>query len=274
MKSAPLQLLSRTGAKAVAREFTKYDLLTYSSAMAFQVLYAVVPVTMLVLAGLGTIGEQSVFTRHVAPTLRHDLSHDAYEIANRTALHVMNDERAWWLTFGLVVTLWGVGAAVRSLMTPLNEIYGAREDRSWPHRLAVSVGGGAIAVVCVLAALLLTLGGRLVHPELGLGIAFAVGRWAVTLLLLGAAIASLLWFAPAKRRPLEWISVGSGLCMVCWVVATLGFGAYISSVSYSSFYGAVAGIVLLLIYLHLSAIAFLLGVVVDSLLREKADAKS
>jgi YihY family inner membrane protein len=79
----------------------------------------------------------------------------------------------------------------------------------------------------------------------------------------------LIRFVPAKKRPLEWITVGSLLSAVCWIVATLGFGAYISAISYSSFYGALASIVLLLIYLHVSAIAFLLGVTVDSLLREE-----
>jgi membrane protein len=74
---------------------------------------------------------------------------------------------------------------------------------------------------------------------------------------------------PAKKRPVEWVSLGSALCTICWVVATIGFGAYISAVSYTSFYGAAAGVVLLLIYLHVTAIAFLLGVVVDSLLRDE-----
>jgi membrane protein len=67
----------------------------------------------------------------------------------------------------------------------------------------------------------------------------------------------------------RWISLGSALATICWVGGTLGFGAYISAISYSSFYGALAGIVLLLIYLHVSAIAFLLGVAVDSELREE-----
>src|SRR3954464_10295665 len=119
MVSLRTRLLTRDAPTAIADEFAKYDLLTYSSAIAFQVLYAVVPVTMVVLAGLGAVGQRSLFTRHVAPTLHHDLSANAYSIAERTALRVMGDERAWWLTIGLLVTLWGVGAAVRSLMRPL-----------------------------------------------------------------------------------------------------------------------------------------------------------
>jgi membrane protein len=106
------------------------------------------------------------------------------------------------------------------------------------------------------------------------GWAFWLVRWAATILLVVAAIAALLRLAPAKKRPFEWISIGSALCTICWIVGSLGFAAYISAVSYQSFYGATAGVVLLLVYLHVSAIAFLLGVVVDSLLRSLVERRT
>jgi membrane protein len=260
---------AKRGVGAIAGQFAQHDLLTYSSAIAFQVLYAVVPLAMLGLAALGLFGGESVYTSHIAPTLRHDLSHDPYAIANRTALKVMNGKRVWWTTLGLVVTIWGVGASLRSMMTPLNAIYGARETRSWRRRLLVSLGGGVIVIVCVLAAIVVVLAGRLLNPGGVLAVGISLLRWCVTVSLLLVAIAALLRLVPAKKRPVKWISVGSALAAVCWIVGTIGFGAYISAVSYSSFYGALATVVVLLAYVHVAAIAFLLGVVVDSLLREE-----
>jgi membrane protein len=264
---------ARRGIAAVAKEFADHDLLTYSSAISFQVLYAAIPLALLALAGMGLVGAQSVYTDHVAPTLHHALSHDAYAIANRTALHVMDRKRLWWGSLGLVVTLWGAGAALRSMMTPLNAVYDARETRSWLRRTATSIGAGALAIALVLAAVLVAMLSPLLERGGILDVPLAVGRWALTVVLLIAAIATLLFAVPAKRRPVEWISVGTALCTICWVVATLGFAAYISAVSYSSFYGAIAGLVLLLVYLHVSAIAFLLGVVVDSLLRDEVQSR-
>lgn len=257
-------------AKAVAADFSKYDLLTYSSAMAFQVLYAVLPTAMLGLAVLGIFGEQTLYTNHIAHTLQHALSKDAFSLTDRTARKAIGPERYWWATIGLVVALWGVGAALRSMMTPLNAIYGARETRSWLRRLLVSIGGGAIVVVCVYGAIFVILGGRLVHTADALAVLLFTVRWLIAISLLLVSVASLIRIVPAKKRPVEWITVGSGLSAVCWVVATIGFGTYISTVSYSSFYGAFAAIILLLIYLHVSAIAFLLGVTVDAQLREHA----
>jgi membrane protein len=253
---------------AIAKEFTEYDLLTYSSAISFQVLYAVLPLSLLALAGLGVLHLQSIYTDHIAPSLKSTLSADAFRIADRTANHVMNGKRFWWTTVGLVVCLWGAGAALRSMMTPLNRVYGSDEDRSWLRRIAVSIGGGALGIVCLGGALLIALLAPLWNLHGVVGWLFWIVRWLATIGLVMAAIATILRVVPAKKRPFEWISLGSALCTVCWVVATLGFGAYITAVSYASFYGAVAGLVLLLVYVHVATIAFLLGVVVDSLLRE------
>jgi membrane protein len=261
----------RNGVKAIADVFMKHDLLTYSSAISFQVVYAVIPLAFLALAAMGVVGAESLYTHHIEPALRRTLSKDAFSIANRTAMRAMNGKRLWWASVGLFVTLWGAGAALRSMMTPLNAVYEADEHRSWLRRLGVSIGGGALAIVCVISALLIALLSPLVNVSGAVGVVFTIVRWAVTLALLAAAIATLLWTVPAKKRPIEWVSLGSALCTICWVVATIGFGAYISAVSYTSFYGAAAGVVLLLIYLHVTAIAFLLGVVVDSLLRDEVE---
>lgn len=263
---------ARRAVSAVADEFAKHDLLTYSSAISFQVLYAVVPLAFLVLALIGLVGAESLYTHHIAPTLRRDLSPQAFTIANRTARRVLGAERPFWLTLGLVVTLWGVGAALRSMMTPLNRVYGAKEHRSWLRRLAVSIAAGAGISALLLAAVGAVLLGRLAHPHGVLVVAVFLARWLAALLLLLGGVALLIRAVPAKKRPLEWVTVGSILCVVCWILATIGYGAYISVVSYTTFYGAVAAIVLLLVYLHVSAIAFLLGVVVDALLRETVEA--
>jgi membrane protein len=259
----------RRGGGRIAQEFAEYDLLTYSSAIAFQALYAVLPLTLVALAALGLAGAQSVFTDHVAPVLRHDLSPQAFAIANRTAMKVMNGKRLFWGTLGVAISLWGLGAALRSMMMPLNGVYGARENRSWVRRLIVSIAAGAGVAVCIYGAVGVALGLRLVHATGAPAVLLAVARWLVALVLLVLANGLVIRAVPARKRPAKWVSVGSAAAVVCWVVATIGFGAYISAVSYSSFYGALGAVVVLLIYVHVAAIAFLLGVVVDSLLREE-----
>lgn len=265
--------IDRRLARDVAQQFARYDLLTYSSAIAFQVLYAVVPLGLVGLAGLGVIGEQSVYVHHIAPVLRRDLSSQAFAIADRTALKAMNGGRLWWGTAGLALTVWGIGASLRAMMTPLNAVYDAKETRSWQRRIAVSLGGGVIVMVCVFGAIVAVLAGRLLSVSGLAAVPVFLVRWGIALGLLLLANATIIRIVPATKRPIEWVSIGSGLSTLCWIGATLGFGIYISLVSYTSFYGALASIVLLLIYLHVSAIAFLLGVTVDSTLRDHVNAR-
>jgi len=253
----------------VIREFAQHDLLTYSSAIAFQVLYAVAPLALLALAGLSLVGERGVYRHHVAATLQRHVSPEALTIADRTAARVMGNERLWWTTLGVAITIWGVSASIRAMMTPLNAIYGAREKRSWVRRIAISLGGGVVVIACVLAALAVVLGGRLVHPSGAAAVAFFLLRWLVVLGLLLTTMAILLRTVPSTKRPVRWVTVGSLLAALCWIGATVGFGAYISAVSYASFYGGLGSVILLLVYLHVSAIAFLLGVTVDAALRKE-----
>src|SRR3954447_6981494 len=98
--------------KDVTREFSQNDLLTYSSAIAFQVLYAVAPLALLALAGLSLVGERSVYRPHVAATLQRHVSPEALTIADRTAARVMGNERLWWTTLGVAITVWGVSASI------------------------------------------------------------------------------------------------------------------------------------------------------------------
>lgn len=232
------------------------------------------PIALVALAVLGLVGGQSLYTDHIARTLRDALSPDAYRIANRTAVKAMSSKRVWWATIGLLVTLWAVGAALRSMMGAFNAIYGTDETRSWLRRLAVSIGGGALVSLCVAAALLAVLAGRLVHAPGGLDVLVTVARWSIALAFLGLANALLIRFVPSKKRPVHWVSIGSALAILCWLVATLGFAGWISLVPYASIYGALATVVLLLMYFHISTIAFLLGAVVDSVLRDEVNSGS
>lgn len=248
-------------------------MLTYSSAIAFQVLYAAVPIALVALAALGVFGAESLYTDHMAPTVQHAVAPDVFAIVDRTARRAMSTERIWWATLGLLVTLWAVGAAIRSMMGAFNGVYGTEETRSWLRRLAVSFGAGTLVTFAVCAALLTFLGGRLVHADGAAAVAVTIARWATALLFLALANAVLIRLVPSTKRPVHWVTIGSALSIVCWVVATLGFAAWVTFVPYSSVYGALATVVLLLMYFHVASIAFLLGVVVDSVLRDEVTAR-
>lgn len=250
-------------------EFNHNDLLSYASSIAFQVLYAVVPLVLLGLGGLGIVGEQSVYTHHIAPTLRKDMSHDAFKIVDATARHVMSKSRVYWTTAGLVVTIWGISGSVRAMFVPLNRIYETEETRTFRNRLLTSFLVAIILIVLVYGAVGEIYLTRLLHPGGALTVLVTIGRWILALVLLLTSVATIVRFVPAKKRPFEWVSVGAVLSTFSWIGASLLFTAYVSLVSYTSIYGFLSVVVVLLAYLYYGSVSLLGGMVVDSLLRDE-----
>jgi membrane protein len=255
--------------KAINAVFHDNDLLSYGSSIAFQVLYAVSPLILVALAGLGVLGQRGLYTNHVAPHLKRDMSHDAFRIVDSTARNVMTHKAGFWFSIGFLVILWGVSSAVRAMSQPLNLIVGAEDDRPLWERMLVSFGVALIVIVGIYGAVIAVWVGRLVPTSSWwLAVLVFCGRWGIGVGLLLGVIAALIRFVPAKRLPAAWVSVGSVLSTVSWLGATLLFTAYVSLVSYTSLYGFFAIIVVLLAYLYYGSVSFLFGVVVDAQLRE------
>jgi membrane protein len=155
------------------------------------------------------------------------------------------------------------------LGTPLNRIYDTEETRTFWNRLFTSFLVSVIVIACVYAAILDVYLTRLLHPSPVLAVLLFIGRWAGALLMLLLAIGAIVRLAPSKKLPAEWVSVGALLSALSWIGASLLYGAYVSVVSYTSLYGFLALIVVLLAYLYYSSVSFLFGIVVDSLLRDE-----
>lgn len=210
-----------------------------------------------------------MYTHHIAPALRKDMSHDAFKIVDTTARHVMSKSRVYWTTAGLAVTLWGISGSVRAMFVPLNRIYETDETRSFWNRLALSFAVAAILTVLVYGAVGEVYLTRLVHPGGVLAVLLTIGRWLLALALLLTAVATIVRFVPAKKRPFEWVTVGAILATFSWIGASLLFTAYVSLVSYTSLYGCLSVVVVLLAYLYYGSVSLLGGMVVDSLLRDE-----
>ena len=98
----------------------------------------------------------------------------------------------------------------------------------------------------------------------GMVLAWRIGRWPLGTALLVFAIAVLLDHSPRRRQPaLSWLALGSGIAVLLTILATGGLAAYVHlSSSFGSTYGPLAGIIALLLWSLLSAIALFYGVAV------------
>lgn len=265
-------LTPRELARGVVDSFREHDLLVQAGGIAFRVLLALIPAACFVIGLLGLFGFDEVWSSDVAPDLRSSVSTPAFKLIDDAVTHVLTQQQAFWVTVGAGIAIWEISGVVRASEKVLNRIYRVRrEDRPLLERFGVSFAVAAGVGVCLLAALaVVRLGPFVIDEALGPVLGFAI-RWILALGLLLLAVGLVLRAAPAVKRPWHWVSFGALVAVGAWALMSLAFGLYLTQVAdYASIFGNLATVFILLEYVFLAAIAFLAGLVVDSLVQKKA----
>ncbi len=267
------QLTTRRARASLRRyvdAFVDNDLLTYASAISFQILSSIVPFLLFGFGVLGFLHLDEVWSDGLAPRVEKGVSPAAFAFADEAITKALTDRQVFWVTLGLLIALWEVSGAIRAVMGALQRVYCLDTDRPWRQRMLVSTLLALAVGACWLAAIAVVVMGPMVYGDVPGPIAalLFVVRWGIAGLLLLLAVAVLLHYAPERRSPLEWVTFGAVLIMAGWLLMSLGFGFYLRDVAdYNSIFGGLATVVVLIAYLYASALVFLGGVQVDALLR-------
>lgn len=120
--------------------FERNDLLTYASAIAFQILTAIVPFLLFLLGLLGFLSLDEVWAKDLAPEIRPHVSRTVFSLIDDTANKVLDQRQGFWVTAGFLVALWQVSGAVRAVMGALDNVYGTRRHRPARERYPLSLG--------------------------------------------------------------------------------------------------------------------------------------
>jgi membrane protein len=264
----------RKTARALLRSFDEHDLLTYASAIAFQAIFAVIP---LALAGLGLFGLLSldeVWTKHIGPALRSDVSHPVYVVFDSTVHRILTSKRVFWATAGALLAVWEVSGAMRATMTVLDRVYRVRRERSRRERYAVSTVLSALVTALILAgAAAFELAGPAARAVFGPGGGADVAtqlRWPACAAFLFAAVAAVVRWGPAQQRPWHWVSFGTSLTVLAWLLMSAVFGWYLRSVAdYGSMFGNLATVIVAFEYAYASAIVLVAGLALDGIAQNR-----
>ena len=249
--------------------FARHELLSYASAIAFQVLKSLVPLSLLGIALLGVIGRQDIWTEHMAPAIQSRLDPPVYHAIDHGVKKIFDHSSAGILVFAALLTVWYVSGGVRAIMGGMNRIYEADEKRPFWIRWLISTGLAVCAVAGIVGALLLV--EAVPKPSGGWDYVTVAARWIGAIAALVAVAGLLVRFAPAERRPKRWASVGGVLVISTWIVTTLAFRWYVASVAnFRTAVGQLTVFLVLMAYVYASSIVLVVGVQLDELLREDA----
>jgi membrane protein len=249
--------------------FAKHNLLTWASAIAFQVFVALIPLTVLALGVLGALGKRRVWIQQIAPGIHRRLPAPTWDAVDYAAERILVHPRVGLIVFGVALTIFEVSGSVRAIMGAMNRIYDTDEERTRWVRFGTSILLAVAIGACLIGSILVvTLAS---HLGGSFHVLVDIGRWILVVALLGIAVALLVRFAPAEPRPNKWVTLGSAFTVVAWIVATLIFNFYVSSVAnFRSTIGTFVALFILTAYLYTTAIIFLVGVQADELIRKDA----
>ena len=242
-------------------------LLSIAGGVAFFVLLSIFPAITALVSAYGrffnaaTVTNNISLLRDVVPANMLDIIH---EQANRIA---SNSGRA--LTIGIIagtlVSLWSTMSGVKAMIDALNVIYEQKEGRSFIKltlvALAFTLSGFATLLLAIAAVVVLPL----LLASVGLGglteTLTRLVRWPVLLLVLLFGLTLLYRYGPDRRAARwQWVSVGSMLASITWMVVSYLFSWYLASfANYNATYGSLGAVAGLMVWLWLSTIVVLLG---------------
>src|SRR5436305_7920578 len=161
-------------ANQVAAAMDRHGVLTDATAIAFRMLFALAFLSLTGLAFAGAVHLEGIWSHQIGPNIARIVSPNFYRELDHSVDQVLTARRWWWLSVGLVLTVWQVSSGVRALMTALDSIYEVKDRRPFRVRLGISIGLAAvlIATLFVMAsALLLSASGRSTPAILRVGAA-------------------------------------------------------------------------------------------------------
>ncbi len=231
--------------KRTVSEFRDDNLTDWAAALTYYSVMSLFPALIALVAILGLVGSQGTIDSLLE--IIGDVGPDsAVETFRGPVERVVNGDAGAGvaLVISLALALWTASGYVGAFMRASNAIYEVEEGRSFwklrPLQMVVAL------VMVLLLALIVTM------------------------------LAFLYYAAPNVRQPsFRWLTPGSGLAIVVWVLASIGFGIYVANFgSYNKTYGALGGAIVFLIWLWLSNVAVLLGAELNAEIEREREIKA
>ena len=257
--------------KRTVSEFQEDNLTDWAAALTYYGLLSLFPALIAMVSLIGIFGDPKSTTSSLTEIITEIGPESAAETFKGPIESVTENRGTAGFTFvfGLAVALWSASGYTGAFMRASNVIYETREGRPFwklrPLQLLVTL---VMIMLVTLLAVSLVLTGPIVEAiadPLGIGSTavdvWNIAKWPVMALVFLLMLAILYYASPnAKLRGFRWVTPGSLVAIVVWIVASAGFGFYVANFgSYDKTYGTLGGVITFLVWLWISNIMILLG---------------
>ena len=271
---APTELARRSWfgtLKRVVSEFRDDNLTDWAAALTYYAVLSIFPAFIALISICGLVIEPATITRVVTDVVAQLGPADAVNTFKGPIEQISSNQSTalFGLIFGLAVALWTASNYVGAFMRASNAIYERAEGRPFwilrPVQMLVTLVLVLMAALVVLALIVTGPVAQAVGDAVGLGdaavTAWNIAKWPVMLVVVMVMLAILYWASPnAKPAGFRWISPGSVVAVLLWIVASAAFAFYVANFgSYNKTYGTLAGVIVFLVWMWITNIAVLLG---------------
>jgi membrane protein len=255
--------------KRTIREFKADNVTDWAAALTYYGVLAIFPAIIALVSILGLIGSSA--TQPLLTNMGKLAPGSAHQILASAIKGLQHSRGAAGVVFfvGLGAAIWSASGYISAFMRASNAIYDIEEGRPFfitiPVRLGVTI---VMLVLLAISAIAVVVTGGLagqIGKLLGIGgtavTIWDIAKWPVLLLIVSFMFSILYWAAPNVRHPgFRWLSPGGVFAVAVWVIASGAFAFYVANFSsYNKTYGALAGVIIFLVWLWISNIAVLLG---------------
>ena len=256
------ELLKRTFNETLAD-----DVFNLAAQQAYYFFFALFP-ALLALISIASFFPIENLTGEINTMLQRVAPKDVTDIVTTQIAKIGQSNAGGILTLAFFFTLWSSSSAVVAMCSTLNAAYDITEGRPWWKVRLIALGLTVGLAVFILVSMTLVIAGPALADKIAemmhLGPVFTwswkILQWPVVFLLVTTAVAVVYYFAPDAHQDWIWITPGSLAATVLWVIASLAFRFYITNFSsYNETYGAIGGVMVLLLWFYVSGIALLIG---------------
>jgi membrane protein len=271
-------LTPRQLAVRVWREITADEALDRAAGLSYYFLFALFPALLFLVAllallrGADLMGPLMAYVQRVLPP-------DAAGVLFKTIEGAVRGARGSLISIGALAALWAASNGMGSMTTALNVAYGVKDRRPWWRRRLTALLLTIVFSLFTLSALLfLVFGervGTMLAARLKLGptfqTAWSLGSLGVAILCVLTGITLVYHLAPARLRRWRGVTPGAVFALVVWLGASFLLRVYVTYLgNYEATYGSIGGVILLMLWLYLSAVALLIGAEIDSEIEKAA----
>ena len=262
-------------ARKTLREFSSDQCTDIAAALTYYAVLALFPALIALMSLVGVVGQGKQSADTVLQILRDVGAGGAADTLEPTLVELSQGSGAGLaLVVGLLAALWSASGYVGAFGRAMNRMYEIGEGRPiWKLRPLLLLVTAVMVVLAALVLVALVVSGpaaEAVGNALGIGdtavTVWGIAKWPAILAVVVLIVALLYYSTPNIEQPkFRWISVGAVFAIVVWVVVSAGFGFYVANfASYNKTYGALAGVIVFLLWLWLTNLALLFGAELDS----------